>query len=84
MKIAIADKEILQTATNIGVNITPIDEDTSTAKWSLNDDDGKSIVEGENVFDSGQTSEVLDALFTILKITKKPIPKDEPEPIISE
>jgi len=76
MKIAIEDKEISQTATNIGVYITPIDENTSIVRWSLNDENEASIIMGEETFDSAPNSEIIDALFTKLSITKKPIIQD--------
>ena len=76
MKIAIENKTIEQTATNIGVNIVAVSETSSVVKWSLNDENEASIITGEETFDSAPTSEIIDALFTKLSITKKPIIQD--------
>lgn len=71
MKIAIENKIITQTANNIGVVFTEISETTTKVKWSLNDENGMPIIEGNETFDSGTFNEVMDALFTKLDITKK-------------
>ena len=76
MKIAIENKTIEQTATNIGVNIVAITETSSRVQWSLNDENENSIIDGENLFDSAPTNEIIDELFTKLSITKKPILQD--------
>jgi hypothetical protein len=71
MKIAIENKTIEQTATNIGVNIVAITETSSRVQWSINDDNENSIIDGEDLFDSAPTNIIIDALFTKLSITKK-------------
>lgn len=71
MKIAIENKIITQTATNIGVVFTEISETTAKVKWSLNDENEMSIIEGNETFDAGIFNEVMGALFTKLDITKK-------------
>ena len=71
MRIEINDKSITRIATNIGVNITPVQPDLSNVVYSLNDENGDSIQSGFAQFDSGDTTEILQALFQKLNITEK-------------
>lgn len=79
IKIEIENKEIVQTATNIGIAINAVSEFTTEASWSLNDENNQSIIEGKETFDSASTPEIIEAIFKKLNITKKqPTENEQP------
>jgi hypothetical protein len=71
MKIEIENKDIVTTATAIGIAFTEISEQTTSLVWSLIDENGFEIQQKKETFDSGSIGEIIDALFKKLSITKK-------------
>lgn len=68
MNIEIQDKIITKTAKQIGVAITFISDNEANCRWSLNDEHGNCIENGNDNFTGLTVSDITEKLFIKLNI----------------